>query len=162
MYKIRRHLEPPDQRWNISLCLVYSGPFFFFFFRLVVGLRHAGHTLGSSVSSYANRKLCSYFQMCYFKGALRSLGETPPLARISPCNELTPDMIYPACEFQSKQQLAVFSSLRFRVDPLRKAFNSLHRNPPDIPTRCFSDTDFYLFFAALLKLLCWNKTRAKK
>lgn len=26
---VQQHLEPPDQRWNISLCLVYSGPFFF-------------------------------------------------------------------------------------------------------------------------------------
>lgn len=141
---MQQHPQAPDQRWNISLCLVYSEPFFSGW-RLVVGFRHAGHTPGSSVSPYSNRKLCSYFQMCYFKGALRPLGETPLLARSFPRNEVTPDMIYPACEFQSKQQLAVFSSLQFRVDPLRKACNSLRRNPPDIPTRCFSDTHFFSF-----------------
>lgn len=115
-------------------------------------------TLRPSVSPSGSRKVCFCFQKDYFKGALRLLGEIPLPARSSPCNEVTADMIYPACAFQSKQQLAVFSSLCFSVDPLRKACNSLQRNPPDIPTHCFSDTHS----AALVKQFCCNKKRAKK
>lgn len=102
--------------------------------------------------------LASCFNKDYIIGALRPLGEIPPPACSSPCNEVTPDMIYPASEFQSKQQLAVFSSLRLSVDPLQEACNSLQRKPPDIPTQCFSDTHS----ATLVKHLCCNKKKAKK
>lgn len=67
-----------------------------------------------------NRKVCFCFQKDD-KGVFRAawlLGQIPLPARSSLCNEVTPDMIYPTHEFQSKQQLVVFSSLRYTVDPL--------------------------------------------
>lgn len=70
------------------------------------------------------------------------LARLPSLARSSTHNEVTPDTIYPAREFQSKQQLAVFSSRCVGSDPLGKASNSLQRDPPDIPTQCCLDTLF--------------------
>lgn len=65
-------------------------------------------------------------------------------------------MIYPTCEFQSKQQLMVFSSRRYTVDPLRKTCNSPNRNPGDILTNSFSNTHS----AASVKQLCCNEKQA--
>lgn len=75
-----------------------------------------------------------------FWGGCWLLGAVSPPAHSSPRSWVRPDMIFPACENQSKQQLAMFSSLVVSADPLLKARSSLWRNPGDIPTHCFSDT----------------------
>lgn len=104
-----------------------------------------------------------YVSFCFSGGFLGSFRAAWPLrqiplpARSSLCNEVTADMIYPACEFQSKQQLVVFSSLRDTVDPLWKACYSLHSSNGDIPTYCFSDTHS----AALVKQLRCDENQAK-
>lgn len=68
------------------------------------------------------------------------LGVVPLPAHSSPGSQVRPDMIFPACEIQSKQQLVLFSSLCCSADPLLKACSSLGRNPGHIPTHCFFDT----------------------
>lgn len=89
--------------------------------------------------SFPPSNLCFCFQLDRFGAACWLLGAIPLPAHISP-SQVRPDMIFPACEIQSKQQLAMFSSLCFSADPLLKACSSLWRNPGDIPTHCFSDT----------------------
>lgn len=100
-----------------------------------------------------------YVSFCFSGGFLGSSRATWPIsqiplpARSSLCNEVMTDMIYPACEFQSKQQLVVFSSLRDTVDPLWKACYSLHSSPGDIPT---------LFFLTHILHLWWSSYTAMK
>lgn len=116
--------------------------------------------------AFLNPQLSSWIQKSLLfqrddKGKAWLLCKIPLPMCSSLCHEVTSDMIYPTHEFQSKQQLATFSSLRCTVNSLRKTCNSLHRNPVDIPTYCFSDTLFRRFGAVMLQWKAGKKSAPK-
>lgn len=92
-----------------------------------------------------NRKVCFCFQKD-FKGVSRDAWLLSKILLPVHSSILTH-------KFQSKQQLVMFSSLQYTVDPLQKACNSPHTDPGNILTYCFS----YIHSAALAKQLCCDE-----
>lgn len=129
----------PGSCWTCFLLYITPGPFsrFAYLWACEVFFLDLETPLRRSLPP-SNLDFC--FQQDHFGGVCWLRGATLLPAHSSPHSQVKLDMIFPACEIQSKQQLAMFSSLCFSADPLLKACSSLGRNPGDIPTHCFSDT----------------------